>query len=194
MDDFRKYTTTSRFDPPEEGMLPGESIVWTRRAGYGFWALCFGLSLFIIAPIMLFTFTEEFGDLEIASILVFIIAATMFTTISLVRTRMTRYYLTTERILETRHGTVIREIPLHHFSGKPLSQFLESSVMYTSNGEPVYRIRIYDPVTDESIEFKGQREDSIEVFERIGDVRECPYCNFDNTALSSRCRNCGAVL
>ena len=104
---------------------------------------------------MLFAFEEEFGNLEIASVFVFILAATVFTIISLLRTRSTRYYLTSERLLVIRRGNVIKEIPLHHFAGKSLSQFIESSVMYTSNGQPVYRIRIYDPVSDESIEFKG---------------------------------------
>ena len=194
MDDLRTYSSTTRFDPPEEGMLPSESIVWTRRAGYGFWVLCCGLSVLIVGQTLVFAFEDVFGDLVIASIFVFIVAATVFTIISLLRTRSTRYYLTSERILVIRRGNVIKEIPLHHFAGKSLSQFIESSVMYTSNGQPVYRIRIYDPVSDESIEFKGQSEDSVEIFQRIGDIRECPYCNFDNTALSSRCRNCGAVL
>jgi hypothetical protein len=196
MDESRTYSITNRFDPPEEGMMPGESIVWTRRAGFGFWIMCLGLSVFIVGPIIAFDFQEDFGlgNLEATIIIALVIITLIFVILSLIQTRRTRYYLTSERLLVVRGGNILKEIPLHHFAGKRLSQFLESSVMYTSNGRPIYRIRIYDPVTDESIEFKGQSEDSVEVFQQIGDMRECPYCNFDNTALSSRCKNCGAVL
>jgi hypothetical protein len=31
-------------------------------------------------------------------------------------------------------------------------------------------------------------------FERIGETVECPYCRYDNTAMSPQCKNCDAVL
>jgi hypothetical protein len=49
-------------------------------------------------------------------------------------------------------------------------------------------------MSDDVFEIKGQDYNSTKAFERIGDVLECPYCNFDNTALSTNCKNCDAVL
>jgi hypothetical protein len=102
--------------------------------------------------------------------------------------------LTTERIIETRSDRVIKEIPMSNFSGRPLAQFIETKVTHTTNNRPVYKIRIYDPVSDEVLDLKGMDDSSTKAFERIGEMRECPYCKFDNVGLRSQCQNCGAVL
>ena len=194
MNEFRTYRSTSRFDPPEEGLMPGESIVWTRRAGTGFWLIFFGFIIVIGGPAILLGFSQDFG-ISLVFPFIFVIAAGIIAVVALfIRTKMTRYYLTSERILETRGGKVIKEIPLHHFAGKPIGQFLESRVTHQSNNRPIYMIRIYDPMSDEVFEIKGQDYNSTIAFERIGDVLECPYCHYDNTALSTKCRNCGAIL
>ncbi|MFW9817749.1 MAG: hypothetical protein ACFFEW_17665 [Candidatus Thorarchaeota archaeon] len=193
MNEFRTYTSSSRFDPPEEGLMPGESIVWTRRAGIGFWVIFFGFLVVIGGPVLLFG-GFEFGILISTAILILFVVALIALCTSLVQTKRTRYYLTSERILETRGGRILKEIPLHHFAGKPIGQFLESRVTHRSNNQPIYTIRIYDPMSDDVFEIKGQDYHSTMAFERIGDVLECPYCHFDNTALSSKCKNCGATL
>ncbi len=194
MDESRTYPTTARFDPPEEGMLPGERIMWTRRAGTGFWVIFFGFIVVMGGPLVFFLGFEEFGFMVAFPLLILTLAGTIAVIVSLVQTRRTRYYLTTDRILEVRGAKVIREIPLHHFAGKPLSQYLESGVTHRTNNRPVYQIRIYDPVSDEVMELTGLDGNSARAFERIGDVKECPYCNFDNPAMSSQCRNCDAIL
>ncbi|MFW9770104.1 MAG: hypothetical protein ACFFEM_14890 [Candidatus Thorarchaeota archaeon] len=193
MNEFRTYTSSSRFDPPEEGLMPGESIVWTRRAGIGFWVIFFGFLVVIGGPVLLFG-GFEFSILISTAILILFVVALIALCTSLVQTKRTRYYLTSERILETRGGRILKEIPLHHFAGKPIGQFLESRVTHRSNNQPIYTIRIYDPMSDDVFEIKGQDYHSTMAFERIGDVLECPYCHFDNTALSSKCKNCGATL
>jgi len=194
MNEFRSYPSTSRFDPPEEGVMPGESIVWTRRAGTGFGTIFFGFIIVIGGPVLVFVGTEEFGPAFTLPFLLLALAGIFAVIASLVQTKRTRYYLTSERILETRGGRVLKEIPLHHFAGKPIGQFLESRVTHRSNNRPIYSIRIYDPMSDEVFEIKGQDHRSTTTFERIGDVVECPYCNYDNTVLSKQCRNCDAVL
>ncbi|MFW9814113.1 MAG: hypothetical protein ACFFF9_16740, partial [Candidatus Thorarchaeota archaeon] len=188
MNEFRTYTSSSRFDPPEEGLMPGESIVWTRRAGIGFWVIFFGFLVVIGGPVLLFG-GFEFSILISTAILILFVVALIALCTSLVQTKRTRYYLTSERILETRGGRILKEIPLHHFAGKPIGQFLESRVTHRSNNQPIYTIRIYDPMSDDVFEIKGQDYHSTMAFERIGDVLECPYCHFDNTALSSKCKN-----
>lgn len=194
MNEFRSYPSTTRFDPPKEGLMPGESIVWTRRAGTGFWLIFFGFIILIGGPAVLLGTIEDLG-LSIAVPFIFVVLAGIIGVLALfIRTKRTRYYLTSERILEVRGGNIIRQIPLHHFAGKPIGQFLESRVTHRANNRPIYTIRIYDPISDEVFEIKGQDHQSTIAFERIGDIRECPYCNFDNHATSSVCRNCDAVL
>jgi hypothetical protein len=114
--------------------------------------------------------------------------------VAFVRERRTRYYLTSERIIETRGGSLIKEIPLDHFSGRPLSQFLEAKVTHQVNYRPIYTIRVYDPVTDDVFELQGLDGSSTRAFERIGQTIECPYCNYDNIGISPQCKNCDATL
>ena len=174
--------------------MPGENIVWTRRAGTGFWLIFCGFLIVIGGPAVLFGFIQEFSP-PLPFLFAILVAAGIIGEIALfIRTKRTRYYLTSERILEVRGANIIKEIPLHHFAGKPIGQFLESRVTHRSNNRPIYTIRIYDPMSDEVFEIKGQDYHSTMAFERIGDVLECPYCHYDNTALSTLCRNCGAVL
>ncbi|MHA1965666.1 MAG: hypothetical protein ACW97G_13890, partial [Candidatus Thorarchaeota archaeon] len=154
----------------------------------------FGFIIVIGGPALVIVGTEEFGPAFTLPFLLLTLAGIFAVIASLIRTRRTRYYLTSERILEIRGGRVLKEIPLHHFAGKPIGQFLETRVTHRTNNRPVYSIRIYDPKSDEVFEIKGQDHRSTMSFERIGDVLECPYCNYDNTALSSQCRNCDAVL
>jgi hypothetical protein len=194
VNEFRSYPSSTRFDPPEEGLMPGESIVWTRRAGTGFWLIFFGFIIVIGGPVLVFGGTQELGPAFTLPFLLLAAAGIIAVAVLFIQTKRTRYYLTSERILETRGGSVIKEIPLHHFAGKPIGQFLESRVTHQSNNRPIYTIRIYDPMSDEVFEIKGQDYNSTKAFERIGDILECPYCNYDNTALSMRCRNCDAVF
>ncbi len=185
---------TGRFDPPNEGMLPGESIVWTRKAGTDFWIIFLGLLFVMGAPLVTFLSLEAYG-LLVAGILGFLtIVGFAVLGAMLVNARRTRYYLTTDRILEVRGRKIVRAVPLDHFAGRPLGQFIESRVTHSSNGHPVYGIRIYDPVSDEVIELKGLDSTSVRAFERICEVLECPYCGFNNTALRTQCKNCDAVM
>ncbi|UCE11021.1 MAG: hypothetical protein JSW61_03560, partial [Candidatus Thorarchaeota archaeon] len=178
-----EISTGGRFDPPDVGMLPGESIVWSRRAGTGFWVIFFGALILMGGPVLSLVSIDAFGLSVgiIFGILTLVgIIALMGT---LINVRRTRYYLTTDRILEVRGGKIQRAVPLDHFAGRPLGQFIESRISHTSNNQPVYEIRIYDPVYDEVIELKGLDPNSARAFERIGDIVECPYCGYDNSAM-----------
>jgi hypothetical protein len=183
-----------RFDPPEEGMLPGESIVWSRRAGTGFWIIFFGFILFMGGPLVSFLSLDAYGLSVGVTFGILTIIGFIGLLVILINVRRTRYYLTTDRIVEVRGGKIKRAVPLDHFAGKPLGQFIESRVTHMSNNQSVYGIRIYDPVSDEVIELKGLDPSSARAFERIGDRVECPYCSFENSAMRSQCKNCDAVL
>ncbi|MHA1934707.1 MAG: hypothetical protein ACW97A_05455 [Candidatus Thorarchaeota archaeon] len=183
-----------RFDPPEEGMLPGERIVWSRRAGTGFWVIFLGALLLMGGPVVSFVSVDAFG-LSVGIIFGFLTLVGFIVLLGiLINVRRTRYYLTTDRIVEVRGGNIVKAIPLDHFAGKPLGQFIESRVTHTSNNQSVYGIRIYDPVSDDVIELKGLDPNSARAFERIGEMVECPYCSYDNSVMRSQCKNCDAVL
>jgi hypothetical protein len=183
-----------RFDPPEDGLQPGESIVWTRREGTSGKVIASGFLFFMCSPVALVGVYNlyGFGMVGATAFLLFVVFITI--TVAFVRERRTRYYLTTERIVEARGGVVMKEVPLEHFAGRPLDQFIESKVTHSVNNRPIYTIRVYDPTSDEIFELKGLDGSSTRAFQRIGHTIECPYCGLDNTAVSTRCKNCGAIL
>ena len=89
MDEFRSYSS-KRFDPPEEGLLSGESIVWTRRAGIGFWVIFFGFLVILGGPfLMLGGF--ELGLLLYSILFILLFAALIALCTILVQTKRTRY-------------------------------------------------------------------------------------------------------
>jgi hypothetical protein len=194
MNDSVARIGTRRFDPPEEGMIPGESIVWTRRAGTDFWIIFLGALFAMGGPLITFLSLDA-NELFLGAVFGFLtVIGYIVLVVLLINVRRTRYYLTTDRIVEVRGSNIKRMVPLDHFAGKPLGQFIESRVTHSSNGQPVYGIRIYDPVSDEVIELKGLDPTSARAFERIGDIVECPYCGFNNSAIRSQCKNCDAVM
>ena len=145
----------TRFDPPEEGLWPGESIVWTRRAGTGFWVIFIGFLIIMGGPLLTALSFEEYGQFGASFFLILTLIGISLLLNSLIKTRRTRYYLTTERIVEARGGKIIKEIPLEHFAGRPLGQFLETRVTHRSNQRPVYAIRIYDQYLMMYLSLKG---------------------------------------
>jgi len=74
---------TDRFDPPEEGMLPGEEIVWTRKAGSVFWIIFCGACTPML-PLVILPFAYEILG-ELGGIL--IIALTILVMIYIQRFR-----------------------------------------------------------------------------------------------------------
>jgi hypothetical protein len=137
-----------RFDPPKQGLHAGESIVWTRREGTSGKVIASGFLLFMFGPVAVVGAYNLYGLSMVGPtafllFIIFIVVAVAF-----VRERNTRYYLTTDRIVEARGGNLVKEMSLEHFSGRPLSQFLESKVTHQVNHRPIYTIRIYDPRED----------------------------------------------
>jgi hypothetical protein len=177
-----------------DDLLPGETIVWNRRAGTSFWIPCCGFSL----PVTLISLLPALPEIMDETTSMIFIIVTIFGTLVIANayrnTRRTRYYLTTERIVETRSGDIVKQIDLDQFAGRPLSQFLESRVTHTVNNRPIYTLTIYAPETEEIMQLKGLDQNSVESFEQIGDRVECPYCGYDNSAISRVCKNCDAVL
>jgi len=184
-----------RFSPPEEGLLHAENVVWARQKGTSFWVIwCSGmlgigggvctLVAFLIVGIMLGI-----------PLLILMIIGFFFIIRAFIRGRHTKYFLTNERLIETRKGIIVKQVSLDRFKDKPLSQFAEMKSVGIVNNQPIYKIRIYDPVSaDVLIELTDLDESSIRAFEKIGQTVRCPYCGSRNPTNSLKCRNCGASL
>lgn len=187
--------TIMRFDPPKEGLLPAENVVWTRRKGTSFWVIWSSGMLGIGGSVCTILAFQLFGmilgiPLTILMIVGFFIILRAFTT-----GRLTKYFLTSKRLLETRRGVIVKEIPLKRFQDKPLGQFLVKSAAYTKDHQQIYTIRITDPVSGDTLmELGDLDENSVKAFERIAQVVKCPYCGSKNPANSLRCSHCGAPL
>jgi hypothetical protein len=194
MNESQLLADGGRFDPPSVGMLSGESIVWTRRAGTGFWIIFIGFIVLAGGPAFTLVSFEYFGLFLAVIVGILTLIGYIMLLGTLINVRRTRYYLTTDRILEVRGGKIKRYFSLEHFAGRPLGQFLESRATHSSGNESFYAIRIYNPVTDEVMEFTGLDPNSTRAFQRIGERVECPYCGFNNPAIRSQCKNCDAVM
>jgi len=184
-----------RFNPPDEGLRPGENIVWARKRGTSFWVIwCSGM-LGIGGGVCTVVAFVNVGILLGAPLLVLLIIGFLFIARAFIKARGTKYYLTDERLIEARKGQVVREISLERFEGKSLSQFFEEKVIGMVNNQPVYVIRIYDPQSGNILtELKDLDRSSIEALQRIGQTVKCRYCGFKNPANSLKCKNCGAPL
>jgi hypothetical protein len=183
------------FNPPEEGLKPGENVVWARKRGTRFWVIFFSMMLGIggaVGTINAFVFV----GLALALPLLILMATGFFFIFrAFMRGRGTKYYLTNERLIEARKGQIIKEISLERFRGKSLSQFFEKKVIGTVNDRPVYVFKICDPESGDTLmELKDLDTDSVEALERIGQIVECRHCSFKNPANSLKCSNCGAPL
>lgn len=145
-----------------------------------------------LCTLMVFIFI---GPILGIPLLILMIIGFFFIIRAFIRGRHTKYFLTSERLIETRKAIIIKEVSLDKFKGKPLSQFVEKKAIGTVNNQLIYKIRIYDPASaDLLMELKDLDETSIRVFERFVQWVKCPYCGAKNPANSLDCRNCGASL
>lgn len=184
-----------RFNPPKEGLLPAENVVWTRPRGVSFWVVwCSGMLGIGGSLCTIFAF-HFVGMILGIPLLILMIVGFFFILRAFIGGRLTRYFLTNKRLLETRRGAIAKEVPLEKFEGKSLSKFLIKSAAYTKNHQQIYTIRITDPLSGNVLmELGDLDENSVKAFERIAQVTKCRYCGAKNPANSLECSHCGAPL
>jgi len=109
--------------------------------------------------------------------------------------RDTRYYVTTFRLVEAKHGLIAREVPRELFRGREFSQFLQIIPTLIVNGTPFFTAKILDPQSgDEMMSLRNLTQESINALELVGQVTYCKYCGQRNDAKTMRCSQCGASL
>lgn len=184
-----------RFAPPTEGLLPDENVVWARKQGIGFWIPFFAIWI-LCGGALLISFGFAFGGTIIGIITIIpVIASTFYLVRAFLKAVRTKYFLTNKRIVKATGGKIVKETPLSIFGDRPINQFLETKVAYMANNEPRYVIRIFDPVSAETlVNCTDLDKNAAEAFEKIGKEVRCRYCDTKNSALNSRCSYCGATL
>lgn len=183
------------FNPLGEGLRSGENVVWARKRGISFLVIFSSLMLGIGGTVCTVNALAFVGAILAVPLLILMVIGFFFILRAFMRGRGTKYYLTNERLIETGKGQIVKEISLERFRGRPLSQFFEKKAIGTVNNQPVYIIKIYDqPSGDVLMEFKDLDPDSVEALERVGQIIECRYCGFKNSANTLKCQNCGAPL
>lgn len=183
------------FNPPTEGLQQDENVVWARKQGIGFWIPFFAIWI-LVGGILLVTFSFAFiGQIAGIVAIIPVFVASFFWTRIFINTVRTKFFLTNKRIIQTKGGTIVKEVQLDRFGDKPLEQYIEIKVGYLENNEPRYVIKINDPETAETvIDCRGLDKVSVEAFEKIGKETRCKYCNQKNPSLNARCSYCGAPL
>ncbi|MHA1906920.1 MAG: hypothetical protein ACW98Y_06475 [Candidatus Thorarchaeota archaeon] len=162
------YREHESFNPPEEGLRNGESVVWEKKAGIttSIW-FCGGclplLSVFMV-PLAFVFFGSSIGT----GVLFFCSVGMLYFLSYYIRLRRTRYYLTTKRIIEVRGGDIHQELDLERFSGKSHDEFLKVNEDYRSGADTFYTVRIYDLDAEILIDMKGLVDDDVEIIQKIG--------------------------
>lgn len=113
----------------------------------------------------------------------------------------TRLYLTTFRLIRTRHGAITNQVSRQLFRGKSLSAFLRVSG-YTAYGarDSANRVEtshviILDPNSGNVVMNLGQvPPPTIKALEMISQVVYCQYCGRSNSPSNTVCSECGANL
>jgi hypothetical protein len=188
-------------------LLPEENIEWVTQKGL------FSISLFlslVVAFIGIFPAIFGFFGGESNGVpfppnpavgwlgVVLILVALGCAIFLIVETEGTKYVLTNKRMVVTRFGKVVKEISLSSFMGKPVSQFVDKTAAAMMNNQPVYNVRITNPESWDSIEFKSLSETAVEklenILEQARQMVRCKYCSSINPANSLVCARCGAPL
>jgi zinc-ribbon domain len=113
----------------------------------------------------------------------------------------TRLYLTSYRLIRTRHGAITNQISRQIFRGKNLAAFLRVSG-YTAYGRnngayrvETFHVDILDPNSGNVLMNLGQvPAPTVNVLETISQVVYCQYCGRSNPPSNNTCSECGATL
>ncbi|MFW9849557.1 MAG: hypothetical protein ACFFF4_10460 [Candidatus Thorarchaeota archaeon] len=164
------YKEPNPFNPPEEGLQPGESIIWQKKArittSIWFCGGCLPLMMPFLIPLAFLTFGNSVGT----GVLFFCTLGLLYLIYAYIKIRRTKYYLTTRRIIEVRGGNIQQEIHLERFIGKSPDEFFQVKENYRSGAETFYVVRIYDLDTEVLIELKGMVEDDVEKLKGIAKI------------------------
>ena len=184
-----------RFEPPTEGLAQYERVVWARKQGIGFF-LPFSVIWIVVLGAGGIAVSFALVGVPLGVLVSTLVAVAMaFWTRALVVALRSKFFLTNQRVVATRGGVIFKQVPLSDFVGVPLAQCAEVAVDYLENGQPVYVVRIFDPVSaDIVVRCTGLTEEAAAAFRELGNQTVCRYCGCKTFAHGSTCGNCGGSL
>jgi hypothetical protein len=150
----------NEFSPPDEGLNPGESILWSRRAGMSS-KLMFGGGCFLVfSPWVLLYVYGNLGPIAASWVLAIVGVVLLLVVVDFVNSRRTTYYLTTERLLEARSGLIQNEMSLGLARVAHAEGGLTVEPAYREGASQFYDMRIRDPSSRKLFYLSGLDEDS----------------------------------
>jgi hypothetical protein len=181
-------------------LQPHEEIVWAGQTPYGTHGWVGGIFILLFGAFFLIIGLLASSLVGIAFGLFFAIVGGGLWYQTLKQTG-TRLYLTTFRLIRTRHDIITNQISRQTFRGKNLSAFLRVSG-FTAYGTPnstnrveTYRVDILDPNSGNVLMNLGQvPSPTVKMFETMTQVVYCQYCGRGNTPSNTSCSDCGANL
>ena len=105
------------------------------------------------------------------------------------------YYLTNYRLVETKAGRVVGQVPRKLFKGEPTARFLAQESSYDQGGTAVYNVSVHDPESgDVLMRLNDMPRESVESLATLGGVVYCEQCGRGNPPIQRTCQSCGATL
>lgn len=155
------------FDPPENGLNAGETVEWTQNAGVSFVLLWCGMCLPLLTVFLAFFILSFLGDKLGTAVLAIIGITILYLFYLMIQVKRTKYYITSQRLLEVRGGFIRKEIPLENLKETPTDECMKVGLSHDEGAYKYYNIRIIDPVTGTFIRMTSMREDALEVIRKL---------------------------
>jgi len=154
-----------------------ESILWNQKASVNLKPLlrngCIPIILLLITPIILDSVIHAapasliiiiaLYDVLVPPILILIILYMIY---FVVQSKKTIYYLTSDRLLETRKAKILKEILRVNLQGLDTDQFMTSEWHHQNLGVEYYEVTITDPRTSKFLLLTGIDKKSISLVEK----------------------------
>lgn len=151
---------TYEFSPPDEGLNPGESILWKRRAGMAAGMMIGGAFCLVFSPWILLLIFMSFGQLVTNWALLMVVVYLLFVISDLMSSRRTMYYLTSHRLIEVKGGLIQSQMALELLREAHADGDLDVKPTYREGASQFYSVRIRDPSSRKLFRLSGLDEDS----------------------------------
>jgi hypothetical protein len=185
-----------------------EEVMWSRKSGpffggtslgrifLGFGALFVGVGLFpIVNSCSTFAYCNWFTAVSAGPGLLFTGIGGLIIWENYGGRSSTDYYLTNYRLVETKAGRVVGQVPRKLFKGEPTARFLAQDSMYDLGGSPLYNVSVRDPESgDVLMRLNDMSKESVVSLAGLGGVIYCEQCGRGNTPSERTCQSCGASL
>ena len=148
------------FSPPDKGLNPGEQVVWDQRAGMAAKIMIGGTFCLVFWPWVILVIAGWMSPIFANAAIIFFFIAMLITIIEFVNSRRTRFYFTTERIVEARGGLIRTQIQLKNFQEAEDDVHIIVKSTYREGANQFYEIKLKDPVSGKILLLTGVDEDA----------------------------------